>query len=154
MIFLASTEKTSSYRKPKTGMWDLLHKEIFSSHKIDVDQSFYCGDAAGRKGNGFNDFSSDDLIFSMNIDIKFYTPEMFFKGHDINYKVLNKSNAVTQKSNDFAKLANTNTQEMIIFVGSPGSGKSTFYRDHLSHHYQRVNNDTTKNAAKNEKLCK
>lgn len=32
---------------------------------------------------------------------------------------------------------------MIIFVGSPGSGKSTFWNNHLSH-YTRVNNDTLK----------
>lgn len=33
---------------------------------------------------------------------------------------------------------------MIIFIGSPGSGKSTFWNNYLKS-YVRVNNDTLKN---------
>lgn len=38
-------------------------------------------------------------------------------------------------------------QEMIIFYGAPGSGKSTFWKNNLSS-YERVNNDTLKTPAK------
>ena len=48
--------------------------------------SFYCGDAAGRKQKPFNDFSNDDLLFSINLGLKFYTPEMLFLGEKINFK--------------------------------------------------------------------
>ena len=36
--------------------------------------SFYCGDAAGRK----NDFSDSDKNFAKNIGIEFYIPEKIF----------------------------------------------------------------------------
>ena len=42
---------------------------------------------------------------------------------------------------------------MLLFIGSPGSGKSVFYRTYLSSHYKRINNDTIKNPKKAEKLC-
>ena len=42
---------------------------------------------------------------------------------------------------------------MLIFIGSPGSGKSVFYRTFLASHYKRINNDTIKNPKKAEKLC-
>jgi hypothetical protein len=49
-----------------------------------LEDSFYCGDAAGRK----SDFSSDDLLFALNTGLKFYTPEMLFKNEERNYKVV------------------------------------------------------------------
>lgn len=36
---------------------------------------------------------------------------------------------------------------MVIFVGSPGSGKSTFWKNHLSS-YERINRDTLKTKEK------
>lgn len=42
---------------------------------------------------------------------------------------------------------------MIIFVGSAGSGKSTFWRNYLSG-YKRINNDTINNDNKAQKLAK
>ena len=53
---------------------------------IDKNLSFYCGDAAGRKQKPFNDFSNDDLLFSINLGLKFFTPEMLFLGEKINFK--------------------------------------------------------------------
>lgn len=78
MIFLASTQKESAFRKPQTGMWKVLVKDIFKNKPVDKVNSFYCGDAAGRKQKPFNDFSSDDLLYSINLGLKFYTPEMLF----------------------------------------------------------------------------
>lgn len=44
-------------------------------------------------------------------------------------------------------------QELVIFVGSPGCGKSTFWQNYLSS-YVRVNNDTLKTPEKCMKVCK
>jgi bifunctional polynucleotide phosphatase/kinase len=75
MIFMASTANTkmdSPYRKPQVGMFERVCKLMGSAP--DLSKSFYCGDAAGRT----NDHTNDDLLFSINNKLKFYTPEMLF----------------------------------------------------------------------------
>ena len=49
---------------------------------IDMDNSFYCGDAAGRKKgpNGKKDFSCSDRLLALNLKLQFYTPEEHFLG--------------------------------------------------------------------------
>ncbi|OWM88588.1 hypothetical protein CDL15_Pgr002355 [Punica granatum] len=63
-------------RKPKPGMWNIMEKHFNSGISIDMDQSFYVGDAAGRK----NDHSDADIKFAQAVGIKFYVPEEYFKG--------------------------------------------------------------------------
>ncbi|PKA64672.1 Polynucleotide 3'-phosphatase ZDP [Apostasia shenzhenica] len=62
------------FRKPSTGMWNVLAEHFNSGVTIDMDQSFYVGDAAGR----MNDHSDADLKFAQAIGLKFYVPEDFF----------------------------------------------------------------------------
>ncbi|KAI3908237.1 hypothetical protein MKX01_027259 [Papaver californicum] len=62
------------FRKPNTGMWRLMEQQFNSGIAIDMDQSFYVGDAAGRK----NDHSDADIKFAVAIGVKFYLPEDFF----------------------------------------------------------------------------
>jgi bifunctional polynucleotide phosphatase/kinase len=61
----------------------LLLAQKNGGEEIDLTQSFYCGDAAGR-AQGWapkkkKDFSSSDRLFAMNIGIKFLTPEEHFQ---------------------------------------------------------------------------
>ena len=42
---------------------------------------------------------------------------------------------------------------MLVLIGSPGSGKSVFFRNYLSDQYMRINNDTIKNPNKALKYC-
>ena len=71
-------------------MYDTLVLETLgiTDSKVCKEESFYCGDAAGRKQKPFNDFSSDDLLFSVNTGLKFYTPEMLFKDEKINFNLI------------------------------------------------------------------
>lgn len=62
------------YRKPNTGMWWLMAQHFNSGIKIDMDQSFYVGDAAGRE----NDHSAADIEFAKAIGLKFHVPEKYF----------------------------------------------------------------------------
>lgn len=64
--------KYNTYRKPNIGMWQIYKK--YSKKRIFKKNSFYCGDAAGRK----NDFSDSDKKFAKNIGIEFYIPEKIF----------------------------------------------------------------------------
>lgn len=62
------------FRKPKTGMWQIMEKHFNSGISVDLDQSFYVGDAAGR----INDHSDADLEFAKAIGLKFFVPEDYF----------------------------------------------------------------------------
>ncbi|XP_031121041.1 polynucleotide 3'-phosphatase ZDP isoform X4 [Ipomoea triloba] len=76
-VFIAcgsSNEPADPFRKPKIGMWNLLKNHFNSGLPIDMDKSFYVGDAAGRK----DDHSDADIKFAEAIGLKFYLPEDFF----------------------------------------------------------------------------
>lgn len=119
-ILISTTKNT--YRKPNIGMWQVLENSL--GIPINKDLSFYCGDAAGRSG----DHSSDDILFASNIGIKFFIPEQIFP-----------RNIVTIPT----------TQTMFIFVGMPGSGKTTYYNQELQQRgWVHVNQDTLKTLPK------
>lgn len=105
-----------SYRKPGRGMYD------FCINKFGIPkQVFFCGDAGGRKG----DFSDSDLEFAKTCGIKFKVPEKVFKQKPLPI---------------FPQ-----THHMIIFVGMPGVGKTTFYNQNLkSLGYEWINQDNLK----------
>lgn len=52
-----------------------------------MDNSFYCGDAAGRLANWApgkkKDHSMADKLFAENLGLKFWLPEQFFLGHPL-----------------------------------------------------------------------
>jgi len=62
------------FRKPNPGMWWLMAGHFNSGTAINMDQSFYVGDAAGRE----NDHSDADKEFAKAIGLKFHVPEEFF----------------------------------------------------------------------------
>ncbi|XP_025819033.1 polynucleotide 3'-phosphatase ZDP isoform X2 [Panicum hallii] len=62
------------YRKPNPGMWWLMAQHFNSGIEIDMDKSFYVGDAAGRE----NDHSDADIKFAEAIGLKFHVPEEYF----------------------------------------------------------------------------
>lgn len=75
------------YRKPTTGMWTVLSEQKNDGIEIDMAESFYCGDAAGRLANWApgkkKDHSMADKLMAENLNLRFYTPEQFFLGHSI-----------------------------------------------------------------------
>lgn len=100
---LAATQE-DIYRKPGIGMWQVF-VQYFPN--LDLASSLYVGDAAGRP----QDHSDSDRIFAQNIGIPFYVPEDIFPNNQIDIPV---------------------TQTMFIFVGMPGSGKSTYFEQNLA----------------------
>jgi bifunctional polynucleotide phosphatase/kinase len=108
-------------RKPSVGMWWLLTRNN-DSIEIDMSRSFYVGDAAGRKG----DFSDTDLKFALNLGLKFYCDikmeENSFPNPVHPLEIANYAN----KYLDQEIAEPIDSQEMIILVGPPASGKSSF----------------------------
>jgi len=101
-VFVAAGTN-SLYRKPNPFMWEEFLKGV---PQVDMTGSFYCGDAAGRP----TDHAPDDKMFADITGLTFYTPEQIFPRTEVDIP---------------------NTQTMFIFVGMPGSGKTTFYQQYL-----------------------
>ncbi|KAI5954098.1 pnk1 [Candida margitis] len=71
----STEEQHKLTRKPAIGIWQDLESVLAEKGKvIDYENSFYVGDAAGRK----QDFSDSDFKFAENAKISFKTPEEFF----------------------------------------------------------------------------
>lgn len=122
------------YRKPLTGMWDLLNEYL----NINLNNSFYVGDAAGRK----NDFSNSDINFAYNIKVKFLLPEEFIQDKTIKYTTsdnINIKNWISLKKPVIKK----DKLELVLLVGYPGCGKSTFSKKYYGD-YVYINLDTDK----------
>jgi bifunctional polynucleotide phosphatase/kinase len=84
----------------------------------------------------------------MNLSVPFFTPEEFFLG-DKPAKFLlgafNPADYIPSTTQQPAPLfVPRGEQEVVVFVGSPASGKSTFFRENLEGGYARINQDTLK----------
>ncbi|XP_012288871.1 uncharacterized protein F21D5.5 isoform X2 [Orussus abietinus] len=147
-VFIAPGK--SIYRKPVTGMWDVLVNHKNGGVPVDKDKSFYVGDAAGRDKNWApnkkKDHSSADRLLALNLGLKFQTPEEHFLGQkpapykmpDFDPKALNEIDSICDPPE--AKIISSK-QEVIIMVGGPGSGKSHTVRTYLDN-YIHINRDT------------
>ncbi|XP_041796944.1 bifunctional polynucleotide phosphatase/kinase [Chelmon rostratus] len=141
------------YRKPVMGMWNHLCEKANDGVTVDQTQSLYVGDAAGRPenwapGRKKKDFSSSDRLFALNIGLQFYTPEEYFLGWKSAPYSLPKFDprkidcTATLYDPPSASLTTSKT-EVIVAVGFPASGKSTFFHTHIiPKGYVYVNRDT------------
>ncbi|XP_043974782.1 bifunctional polynucleotide phosphatase/kinase isoform X2 [Gambusia affinis] len=138
-VFVASGPGV--YRKPVMGMWNHLCEKANDGVAVDKTQSFYVGDAAGRPenwapGKKKKDFSCSDRLFALNIGLQFYTPEEYFLGWksapyslpDFDPRKLDSSCRLFDPPS--ASLICTKT-EVIVAVGYPAAGKSTFFHTHI-----------------------
>lgn len=137
------------YRKPRTKLWEFING--------DINTSFYCGDAGGllkRKINNIiidKDFADSDLKFALNVGIKFIHRDEFVYNlkytndtYKINYVDFTK---IPQKKHTFEE----NTPEVIINIGLPASGKSTYTTNLIiknNPQYVYINQDLLKTVKK------
>ena len=152
------------YRKPSTAMFTAFREHFNGGVPVDLANSFYVGDAAGRDAGWAakkkRDFGVGDRKFAVNAGLPFQTPEEFFLGHAgvaFNWRSINPFEVISPFAPDsadakaVARRAALDTilatigkkQELIIMVGMPASGKSTFTTNYLEPKgYTRVNRDT------------
>jgi len=113
----------------------ILFNILFGDNIINKEESFFIGDALGRK----SDFSDSDKIFAENIGIKWYSPEDIF---------INKSDIF-----EIPNIPLSSNPEIIIMMGYPGSGKSTI-ADNIcnnNENYIRIAGDIYKTSSKMRK---
>ncbi|XP_072126106.1 bifunctional polynucleotide phosphatase/kinase isoform X1 [Mobula birostris] len=152
------------YRKPLLGMLDHLRKQGNDGVEIDLDKCLYVGDAAGRPpdwapGRKKKDFSCSDRLFALNAGIPFSTPEEFFLGWKPaafrlpEFDPRKLQTGLPQYEPPSAPLTVPGS-ELIVAVGFPGSGKSTFIRDFLvTEGYVYANRDTLGSWQKCVSVC-
>lgn len=82
VVFLATRDDLN--RKPRVKAWEsmlqLLRDGGNADLAVNLDESFYCGDAAGRPkiAGRAKDFAATDYKFALNLGIPFHTPEALF----------------------------------------------------------------------------
>jgi bifunctional polynucleotide phosphatase/kinase len=144
------------YRKPRIGMWEELLEDydLDGEGAVDMDASFYVGDAAGRAKTDKRkkDFAGSDRELAANVGIKFKTPEEFFleEPAEVFAHEFNPTGYLYRETNGAvpALFQRKSPQELVIFCGSPGAGKSSYYWRVLQPlGYERVNQDQLKTVS-------
>ena len=109
----------------------IMFTSLFTEHTIDKANSFFVGDALGRK----IDFSDSDKVFAETIGLTWFPPE----------KIFCEANPIFEVPD----IPLSNTPEIIIMIGFPGSGKSTIAR-HICQHanYIHIQGDVYKTSRK------
>ncbi|KAK4050106.1 DNA kinase/phosphatase Pnk1 [Microbotryomycetes sp. JL201] len=153
------------FRKPSTGMWEAFLDSNGGEQAVDVAESVYVGDAAGRPHRGQSrtrDHADTDRKFALNVGLKFMTPEEFFldeavdpewqlegwdpRTHDHSKPLFSPTNVpLVSPLPEFGQPQ----PEVVLFVGSPASGKTTLFKKFFEPAgYAHVNQDTLKTRAK------
>ena len=137
------------HRKPNIGMWRALESRlstVMPQQTVDMDASFFVGDAAGRPSSSTRpakDFSDSDRKFALNVGLAFHTPQEFFlrevaAAHELSF---DPKTYATADSPPFC-YERKSELEVVVLVGSPAAGKSTFVETSLAPlGYERVNRE-------------
>ncbi|KAJ9658113.1 DNA kinase/phosphatase Pnk1 [Coniosporium apollinis] len=150
-ISIYAATSRDRFRKPRTGMWEQLLEDfnLTAAHQVDLDTSFFVGDAGGRTGHSSGGVSKDhsccDRDFATNVGIKFLTPEEYFLEEEPKPFVREFDPAKYINNATSVVFSKQNPLDVILFCGSPGAGKSTFYWNYLKPlGYERINQDILK----------
>lgn len=145
-IKLFASTSHNIYRKPLPTLMLQIYQSLKDSKLKLSNKSFYCGDACGRPG----DHGDCDYKFALNSNLQFLTPNQLFENEEVIIPEI-----IYPAFNEIIRLSKSDEIEfeydkgMIIMVGLPGSGKSTFVKNTLEPlGYVRINRDTSSSMAK------
>lgn len=148
-------------------MWEQLLEGygLVEEGKVDLEGSVFVGDAAGRAGDKSKkvkkDHSCSDRDLAANVGIGFQTPEEYFLNEEPKpfERNLNPSDYLDVPSTTDTEVpplvfTKKNDVEIVLFCGSPGAGKSTFYWTFVQPlGHERVNQDLLKTRDKCVKVA-
>jgi bifunctional polynucleotide phosphatase/kinase len=153
VFFLAAKEDWN--RKPSPGMWSLFINHY--NNKVVPEDAMFIGDAAGRP----NDFACSDRKFARNVPgLKFQTPEQYFQNaepEDFEWGGFDPQSILKFPPQPLGITGvPSKTPELLICVGYPGAGKSTWYTTSGcdKEGYIRINQDTLKTPGQCKKVCR
>lgn len=132
-FFVFASLVSDEYKKPNTGMWKLF--ESYLGNQVPDPDSFYVGDRAGDLTQEDPMFwvGGDDKEFANNIGLNFYLPI------DLPLPVPTYQLAIPS---------------IIIMVGQPGSGKSTWAKWFADqNNFELISGDIIKSPAKRVQLA-
>lgn len=168
-VFVVVAPSKNKFRKPLLGGWnylcDFLSLSEFGSCSVQLENSLFVGDAAGRPANSASgrkkDFSCSDRLFALNAGLKFHTPEEFFLDKAIEkfeMPKFNPSSLVQNADRSFPVECQpldqeAGNREMVVLVGYPGSGKSTVANHFKDSGYGLVSRDQCGTVEKCLKFC-
>ncbi len=117
-------------QKPNTFMWN---KFLEKCENVEI-KGMYVGDALGRVG----DWSDSDKIFGELCGLEIVCPEKMFPFNER----ISKSLTLSEE------------QELIMMMGYPGSGKTTYALEKIPDSYTKLHGDILKTDAKKKKALK
>ncbi len=142
-IMIYAATEIDRFRKPRAGMWTEVLNDL-GAQSIDIAESFFVGDAAGRAG----DHACSDRKLAANLGLKFMTPQEYFLNQDplpYSWGPFDPSLHLGKSANFEQVFEKINEKDILLCVGSPCSGKSTFCRRIAEPlRYVRINQDTLK----------
>lgn len=129
-VFVIMALNNGLMKKPAPGLW-LEYRKRMKTSEINTKMSFFVGNLAGRVKNWADGMPADrsgaDRYFAHNIGLTFATPEEYFLNWPIaKYKNPLFDPRVLLSMHDFNEYDSVicKTQEIVVLVGPPDSGKS------------------------------
>ncbi|XP_070564381.1 bifunctional polynucleotide phosphatase/kinase-like [Ptychodera flava] len=149
-VFMSTGQ--NQFRKPSAAVFDHMEKDCNHGMTVNRKHSYYVGDAAGRAKEWApgkkRDFSCGDRMFAANCQLQFYTPEEYFLNEaaaPFEWQSINPRNVLKTANDKCINVTSyhSDKQEMVIMVGSPAAGKSSFCKNFLQPKgYTVINRDT------------
>ena len=161
-VFVSLTD--DKYRKPLMGSFQFIKDKINGiewDKLVEKQKIYYIGDAMGRE----TDFSDTDIKYALNNDLKFKSPEIFFKFNkeagrygSITYPQIEyfTEKEQTVLFDELKLIINTYKKIIIMTIGLPACGK-TFLRKEIIKRFPQFaysNNDDIQKHIQSKTLIK